>query len=200
MSLAEEVADYRHYSRQENPLLLSAQDEIILSRQHDLVEDCWRDYLEVYEDCTVASARAKGALYVATYVREQLAAAGIYTPINSLEDTLPILTNEMIAFVAQTELIKFYRQSRTPNSAVKAEYKNLDGINGLLNNQIVGLLGSLGREERPRGVETVLDSLRYASLVVLGNISDASQRMVIARAMKHLAIPAEDYNPPIRLA
>ena len=176
--------------RRDGEIGLSFHEESLVSRRFDFVEDSWRNFLEVYQECNQTAARAYGAANQAAHIRHELRSLGWDIPIDAVEAHLPILTNEAISFVAHTELLKHYiQQDSLPKSAKKSQSKALDDTKSFFARGITGYLALYPAEEKYIGAEDVIDSLRYASLVVLGDGEEHLGKVVLNRARKHFPFP-----------
>ena len=182
MAYAEQLYDEDFPYRGIEEVDTSFHRDSLLLRRWDLVEDGWREFLDMHEASSHLSARAYSAANWADYINWQIEDQGLDADIKSDAAIMPLLLNDTIGYIAHSELLNHYRRQgvKVENSHKQAYLGAERGFREKTKDYL-SLFHGRAKTKAYLGLAGTFD---YASLVVLGPASSNRKKNGIHDQLK----------------
>ena len=202
MSQAEQLYQESFPHRTDNyELDTSFHTDALILRRWDLIEDGWRDFLDVNEASSHIPARATSAINWSQHINHQLAEQGLDGYVHSDAAIMPVLLNNTINYMAHKELLAFYRGKGKDKIGLGRDdgphRAYIEAERGFRGN-VVDYLSLFQGRSKSKAYDGLASTLDYASLIILGPGTAISKKASLHQHTIERGIPDEESRAAMR--
>lgn len=175
-------------------------DALVL-RRWDLIEDSWRDFLDINEASNHIPARAASAINWAQHINHQLAEQGLDGYVHSDAAIMPVLLNSTINYMAHKELLTFYRGKETDKTGLGRDdgpHRSYIDAERHFRGEVADYLSLFQGRSKPKAYDGLASTLDYASLVTLGPGVTLFKKASLHKHIIERGIPDEESRARMR--
>lgn len=187
--------DYRDELLYGNPPVESVLPEIGSpdDERWEIVESSLRSFLKLNEDSHLGPARAYSALNTTEAIKWELAQKGLDQTDGSKIALNPVMVNDAIAYMAQTELLAFYGAQNISSRALVTEKKVHRELQGNFRDTVKKYVSSFGGSQIDLAYQGITEALDLASVIVIGPTAGRKKKSVVNAKMR-VELPADAKN------